>query len=97
MDQFVVPILVLIFIVSTFYSLVIFNQINDERAHKIKGKVSRISYFWLFLMVMAIGLMYEMNVMAFLFHNLFYTLLVTATLSAAVHSMLLWFASRRAM
>lgn len=48
MDQFVVPILVLIFIVSTFYSLVIFNQINDERAHKIKGKVSRISYFGCF-------------------------------------------------
>lgn len=48
-------------------------------------------------MVMAIGLMYEMNAMAFLFHNLFHTLLVTATLSAAVHSMLLWFASRRAM
>ncbi|WP_088036406.1 hypothetical protein [Evansella clarkii] len=86
-----------VFVASTFYSLVIFDATEDERASKILGRVSAISYYALFYVILTYAVLYEINFLNFLFINPFKTVIITLAFSSGIHAFLLWLSNKRLM
>lgn len=90
-------IVILILVLTTFYTINYGVDFNDERSAKIVGRASNISYFILFVLFFLYALAYKFNFLSNLYVDPFNTSVVILTISSSIHALLIFLFDKRFM